>query len=212
MKSSRIFFLGLCAAFCLTMGSINVSAQQATPPQESVEDEINLDTQLYLLVGTNEDVPDAKLPSLLDPVIKKLRATMPFKNYRLATTLVNRVKNGGRLDVKWIGGRFEASPGAEAEAKSSNNHLQIRLIKLFQSKEGEQKVQMHGFNFIARVPVPVTNIASTTGAAPVFNYETTSLATDISMSESGPVIVGTLNVSVSGDALILVVSAQRTQR
>jgi hypothetical protein len=215
MKSKVLsgFLIALCAALCLTVVSINVHAQAATPAQAtSDEDEINLDTQLYLIVGTNQDVADAKLPASLDPVIKQLRASMPFKNYRLEATLMNRVKNGGRLDVKWLGGRFEASPSAEAETKSSNNHLQIRLVKLFQSTEGQQKVQMQGFNFIARVPVPVTSVATTGAMFPTFNYETTSLATDISMTESTPVIVGTLNVNPSGDAIILVVTAQRTQK
>jgi hypothetical protein len=71
---------------------------------------------------------------------------------------------------------------------------------------------MQGFNFIARVPVPVTSVATTGAMFPTFNYETTSLATDISMTESTPVIVGTLNVNPSGDAIILVVTAQRTQK
>ena len=44
------------------------------------------------------------------------------------------------------------------------------------------------------------------------NYENTGLATDISIREGEPVIVGTLNVGPSGDAIILVVSAKRTIR
>lgn len=215
MKSKVLsgFLIAVCAAFFLTAVSMNVHAQAAAPAQAtSDEDETNLDTQLYLIVGTNQDVADAKLPASLDPVIKKLRASMPFKNYRLAATLMNRVKNGGRLDVKWLGGGFDASPSAEAEMKPSNNHLQIRLIKLIRSTEGPQKVQFQGFNFIARVPVPATTVATTAGTFPAFNYETTSLATDISMAESTPVIVGTLNINPSGDAIILVITAQRTQK
>ena len=41
--------------------SLNVHAQQADTP-----DETNLDTQLYLIVGTNQDVDDAKMPASLD--------------------------------------------------------------------------------------------------------------------------------------------------
>jgi len=47
---------------------------------------------------------------------------------------------------------------------------------------------------------------------PATNYEPTGLATDISIREGEPVIVGTLNVGPSGDAIILVVSAKRTSR
>ena len=55
-----------------------------------------------------------RLPAALDAVVKQLRATLPFKNYRLAATLINRVKNEGRLDLSWIGGPLasgSAQPG-----------------------------------------------------------------------------------------------------
>jgi hypothetical protein len=43
--------------------------------------------------------------------------------------------------------------------------------------------------------------------APIINYESTGLNTDISMREGEPVVVGTLNIGPSGDAIILVMSA-----
>jgi hypothetical protein len=49
-------------------------------------------------------------------------------------------------------------------------------------------------------------------AAPIINYESTGLNTDISMREGEPVIVGTLNVGPSGDAIILVMLARRTSK
>src|SRR5258707_925028 len=97
-----LLFLGLAA------GSQQVFAQSmptATVDQgDKQEDENNLDTQLYLLVATNQDVDDAKLPAALEPVVRQLRLSLPFKNYRLAATLINRVKDNGRLNLKWIGG------------------------------------------------------------------------------------------------------------
>ena len=108
MKARSILSVMLLA-LCL-MGSFSVQAQEGNTPQtpakqtESRDDETNLDTQLFLLVGSNQDVVDSNLPASLDSVVKQLRAALPFKNYRLAATLLNRVKNGGRLDVSWIGG------------------------------------------------------------------------------------------------------------
>src|ERR1043166_1315481 len=84
---------------------------QAQAAQDTADDS-NLETQLYLIVGTNQDVDDAKLPASLDSVVKQLRATLPFKNYRLAATLINRVKNQGRLDLSWIGGPMATQAGA----------------------------------------------------------------------------------------------------
>src|SRR6476660_3074103 len=100
-----VTLLVLCAAVCRNV--------QAQAPQDPA-DEANLDTQLYLIVGTNQDVDDPKLPASLDNVVKQLRATLPFKNYRLAATLINRVKNQGRLDLSWIGGPLASAVGSSS--------------------------------------------------------------------------------------------------
>ena len=217
MKNRRFVsavLLALCAAICLTVSSSSVQAQASSTPQTEIkEDETNLDTQLFLIVGTNQDVVDSKLPQSLDPIVKQLRASLPFKNYRLAATLMNRVKNGGRLDLSWIGGTL-ASPAASSTALTPTfNQFKVRMVRLASNSEGQQVVQMAGFNFGARIPIQTSGAIAASGAvAPTFNYEPTGLATDISMREAEPVIVGTLNVGPSGDAIILVVSAKRTQK
>ena len=206
--TTRTFITAILLALCLITG---VQAQ-ATTPAVQADDETNLDTQLYLIVGTNQDVVESKLPASLDSVVKQLRATLPFKNYRLATTLINRVKNEGRLDLSWMGGLFIASSASPPNTPTFSQ-FKVRQVKLVRNTEGQQIVQMQGFNFGARIPIQTSGAIAANGAvAPVWNYENTGLATDISMRESEPVIVGTLNVGPSGDAIILVVSARRTQK
>ena len=56
------------------------------------------------------------------------------------------------------------------------------------------------------------SVAANGAVAPTINYERTGVATDVSMREGEPVIVGTLNIGPSGDAIILVVSARRTAK
>jgi hypothetical protein len=195
--------LVLCAAVF-----VNVQAQDPA-------DDANLDTQLYLIVGTNQEVDDAKLPATLDSVVKQLRSTLPFKNYRLAATLINRVKNEGRLDLSWIGGPLASvSPtGAASNVTPSFSQFKVRQVKLVRNAENQQVVQMLGFNFGARIPIQTPGpIAANGSVAPMIAYENTGVSTDISMRESEPVIVGTLNIGPSGDAIILVVSAKRTQK
>src|SRR4029078_4893428 len=101
----RNFLSALLVVVCLSLSS-HAQTQQPEPA-----DETNLDTQLYLIVGTNQEVDDSRLPASLDPVVRQLRATLPFKNYRLAATLINRVKNEGRLDLSWIGGPLASASG-----------------------------------------------------------------------------------------------------
>jgi hypothetical protein len=201
----RNFLSALLLALTL---SLNVHAQQADGP-----DETNLDTQLYLIVGTNQDVEDARLPASLEPVVRQLRASLPFKNYRLAATLINRVKNEGRLELNWIGAPPASPLAAASNVTPSFSRFSIRQVKLVRNAENQTIVQMVGFNFGARIPIQTTPSLAANGAiAPAFNYEPTGLSTDISMREGEPVIVGTLNVGPSGDAIILVVSAKRTPK
>ena len=207
MKNRRLLaamLLALCAALC-------VQAQTSTVQVDIKDAETNLDTQLYLIVATNQDVVESKLPASLEPVLKQLRATLPLKNYRLAATLLNRVKNEAKVELSWISGPL-ASSAANATLTPSFSQFKVRQVKLVRNSEGQQMVQMQGFNFGARIPIQTSGAIAANGAvAPVINYESTGLATDISMRESEPVIVGTLNVGTSGDAIILVVSARRTQ-
>jgi hypothetical protein len=214
-KLLNAMLLAVCAVLCLMGCRSSVQAQTATPVQADTKqadtqlDETNLDTQLYLIVGTNQDVGDAKLPSALDGIVKQLRAALPFKNYRLAATLINRVKNDGRLDLSWIGGPLASAPASPVNPSFSQ--FKVRTVRLVRNNEGQQMVQMSGFNFGARFSIQTGAAIAANGAvAPSFTYEQTGLATDISMKEGEPVIVGTLNIGPSGDAIILVVSAKRT--
>jgi len=215
LKFLSATLLALCAAFWLT--AVDAKAQDTNPTQTTKQvetnDEINLETQLFLIVGTNQEVPDTRLPASLEGVVKQLRANLPFKSYRLAATMINRVKNEGRLELSWIGGPMTLAAGPTPALNPSFSNFSIRMVKLSPASNGQPIVQMQGFNFGARVPIQVAGAIAANGAvAPTINYERTGVATDVSMREGEPVIVGTLNIGPSGDAIILVVSAKRTTK
>lgn len=211
---NRRIFLTAIAVLLLLSGansSRSLMAQTSGAPAQATrpDDEVNLDTQLYLIVATNQEVGNERLPSALDDVLKQLRASLPFKNYRISATLINRVKNDGRLNLKWIGGPLLGSAATTSQTPSFNE-FRVNNVKLLRDAEGQPKVRMDGFGFGARIPIQSgTAIASNGPAAPIINYESTGLNTDISMREGEPVIVGTLNVGPSGDAIILVMTAKR---
>jgi len=206
----RFLVAMLLVVVCL---GVNVQAQStaAAQTEPKTEEETNLETQLFLIVGSNQEVGDPKLPSSLDAVVKQMRATLPFKNYRLVSTLINRVKNEGRLQLNWVGAPMTPASSALSSTPSFS-HFNIRQVKLTRNNEGQQVIQMTGFSFGARVPIQMNAIAAGGEVRPTTSYEQTGLQTDISMREAEPVIVGTLNVGPSGDAIILVVSARRTQK
>lgn len=207
-KLLGVMITAILFALIFVTAAAPASAQNPTPTLDS---EANLDTQLYLIVGTNQDVDESRMPNSLDSVIKQLRSSLPFKNYRLAATLVNRVKNDGRLDLRWIGGPFATPSGAASALNPSFSEFKVQSVKLVRNADGQPVVHMLRFSFGARIPIQTQAIAAA-GAVPVINYENTGINTDISLREGEPVVVGTLNAGPSGDAIILVVSAKRTQR
>ena len=213
MNMRKLLGVISCALFVVVALTISATTTKAQQPVQTLDAEANLDTQLYLLVGTNQDVDDSRLPAALDGVIKQLRASLLFKNYRLAATLVNRVRNEGRLDLRWIGGPFAAPSGTASAQTPSFSEFKIGVVKLTRNAEGQPMVQMQRFSFGARIPIVTGTTPAQAGAGfPIINYDNTGLNTDISLREGEPVVVGTLNAGPSGDAIILVVSAKRTSR
>jgi hypothetical protein len=184
------------------------AAERPQAPQRVRSDEATgLEIQLHLLVARRTaDGQDEKLPAALDAVVKQLRATFQFKSYRLATTLLNRVKNGGRLAVRWYGSPLFGQSPAPGSTPGSNE-LNIMGVKLEQDDAGRDIVQLASFNFNARITVPVPTLASVGPTA--VQLENTGISTDLSVREGEPTIVGTLDVGPAGDALILVVTARR---
>jgi len=210
----------LCALLCLgaAMGSAQLATAQDTSQTSRAsteargDDETNLDTQLYLVLASNQPTANARVPALLDPVVRQLQAALPFKNYALAATLLNRVKNGGRLSVRWIGGPL-AAPASSSSSTPSFNDFTIDAVQLGTTADASHIVRLKGFSFGSRVPVQTGAVASTGNfPIPSINYEPTGLHTDISLNEGEPVVVGTLNIGPSGDVLVVVISVKRSPK
>lgn len=216
MASQKIYRIILIATLIITgalVSSPTILAQTEQSSQASSktkpEDATGLEVQLHLLLATKSATgDDEKPPASLDAVVKQLRATFPFKNYRLVTTLLNRVSSGGKLSLRWVGSPLLAGTAATA-ATPGFNEFNVQEVRLAQDEQGRDVVKMENFKFGARIPIQVTSIASNGSTAPVVQYEQTGITTDISVREGEPTIVGTLNVGPSGDALIIVVSARR---
>ncbi len=208
----RMFF---CALLCMivTICSAQLAlAQDATQSPRGLarDDQTNLDVELYVIAATNQQPGEGKIPASLDPVMKQLRETLPFKNYSLETTLVNRVKNGGNLSLSWFIGLLPNT--SLSNRPPIFNEFSIARLNLVLDGNGGQTIQLLRFVYGARVPIQTgTNIAASgTNSAPVFNYEHVGINTDISVREGQPAVVGTLvNASSSGENIVLAVLVKR---
>jgi hypothetical protein len=211
LKIHRVLFLAL---FCATL---SISAplalgQESSRAAVTKDEDANLDVQLYLILASNREVEETKIPAALDPTIKRLRDSLPFKHYNLGGTFLNRVKNNGQLDVSWVGGPF-AIHGSPAQSNPSFSQFTSR-VRIATNDSDQEVVRLTEFRFGTRVPI-VAGQAMTTNAStgatpyPIVNYEPVGLRTDLSLREGSVVIAGTLTVGPSGDAIVVVVSARR---
>ena len=209
----------VCLAFVCAAAIFMVPAavcQESNQPVRAARpttDVTNLDTHLYLILGTNREIADVNMPAILDPIMKTLRQSMAFKHYTLAGTFLNRVTNNERLAVSWVGGPFLLPVSTSIGHPSFNQFGAI--VRLIKDERGNELVRMSEFRFGSKVPIvtaqsSITNASSAGGPFPVVNYESVGLLTDISMREGSPVIAGTLNLGPSGDAIVVVISAKRS--
>jgi hypothetical protein len=217
IKSHRAFLLVLLSAIVFTtVPEVMAQEQSSSARPAGRDDDTNLDTQLYLILATNREVDEGRIPAALDPIIKRLRETLPFKHYSVAGTFLNRVKNNSRLEVSWVGSPFMFPSAATATVATltptfNNFGASVRLAT---DASGNDLVRMNELRFGAQVPIMTGQVANTNASFPStpatsINYQSIGLKTDISMRENSPVIAGTLNVGPQGDAIVVVVSARR---
>lgn len=208
-KVTRVILFFLCCVL-ITMTAPAALCQDSNQPSRR-EDDAAFDLELYVIAASNQQPREARMPASLEPVIRQLRETLSFKNYSLETTLLNRVKSGGQLSLNWIVGQ-PLSSSASPTSTPVFNEFSIGLVKLVDGNQG-QAIQLLRFHFGSRVPIQTgTNLAASgTNAAPVFVYEPVGLAADLSVREGQPVVVGTLNVGPSGEAIVLAICAKRVR-
>jgi hypothetical protein len=214
-KSRRVFFLMVACAILFAAAPV-VLCQEPAARTVVHDDDVNLDTQLYLILATNREVDEGRMPAALDPIVKRLRETLSFKHYSVAASFLNRVKNNAHLEVSWVGSPFMFPSAATATVATltptfNNFGASVRLAT---DGSGNDVVRMNELRFGAQVPIMTGQIATTNASfpsAPVTSvqYQNIGLRTDISMREGTPVIAGTLNVGPQGDAIVVAVSARR---
>lgn len=215
IKLYRGLLMALLGAIVLTTAPA-VFCQEQSAGKPVRDDDTNVDTQLYVILATNRDVDAGKIPSVLDPIVKRLRETLPYDHYSLAGSFLNRVKNNGRLDVSEVGKPFLVGSQTAVGLNNPSFNQFFAEVHLATDGNGNDIVRMNNFKFGSRVPIVINQIVQTSNAGianpPLaqVNYEPVGLHTDISMREGVPVIAGTLHVGPQGDAIVVVVSARRT--
>ena len=199
----------LALAFTLVV-SATASAQDSGAPTRA---EVNHEIHLHLLVTAEAAEGAPKPPASLDGVVRQLKAALPPADYRVAAALVNRVRDGGALELKTVGGAAGYNL-AQTQITSPPAFLQLSVtgVKLIDPASAQPSINVQHFRLGMKVPVQTAVAKNEKGEVgpPVFQYEDAGLNTQLSVREGEPTLVGTLNTSRPGQNFVIVITIRRT--
>jgi hypothetical protein len=147
---------------------------------------------LQILVAGNAG--GGQMPSSLANVLKQLKATFPFADYRVAAAYLNRVENGGSVETR---GMIQETnvPGAAVFQE-----ITLQAVKRIPDSKGQGLAQVSNFRFNSRVPIQIGQVV---------NYDQIGLNVNrINLVENSPTIIGTLNGPKNNELIVLVLTVR----
>jgi hypothetical protein len=148
---------------------------------------------LQVLVASNAGAANQP-PAALANVVRKLKTTFPFTDYRVSATYLNRVENGGSMESKGVIQETNASTTPVFQEWS------LGIVKRVADAGGQNLVQASVFRFGTRVPIQLGQAV---------NYEHTGLTINrVNLVENTPTIVGTLSAPKTNELIVLVLTVR----
>jgi len=214
-------FLAILSTFVLAifgaLANNPIALGQSSSPQsgataDAKRDQLNFEVQLHLLVASNEKGGVSKIPPVLEAVVRQLKPALPFGNYNLAATFVNRVKDGGSLELKGVVSSDSFAGGMANSPSQTFYEFTLFQVKSTGPETNPLSIDINKFRFGLRLPVTmgISRTEGNTTTYPIINYEPTGITTEITLREGSPTVVGTMTTGKPDQILILVISIKRT--
>jgi hypothetical protein len=147
----------------------------------------DVELRLWVLVASNGEASAGRLPEDLKEVVATLKSTLMYRNYALAGTFVQRVRDGAR-GVRGEGVTDLAESGDGKGSKSMQLEYQINALSLDSPGAGSANVKLDGF------------------ALTLSGLGRAQIKTDVTLRDGEKVVVGTSTVGDRG--LVVVVSGR----
>jgi hypothetical protein len=179
-----IFAIALCFA-AQTFAQETRDAKLAEPSYEVL---------LQVLVASNANANN-QMPQPLSAVVRKLKSTFPFTDYRVASTYLNRVENGGNIESRSI-----IQETSTTAATPTFQNWSLLGLKKAEASGGQNLVQLGSFQFGTKIPIQMGQAV---------NYDDTGLKIlRLNLVENTPTIIGTMNASKANELIVLVLTVR----
>ena len=205
MKNSRFLFRVWLVLLLACIPSLTVFGQSET---RSVEP--SYEVSLQLIVGSNDATSKTEVPASLGNILKHLKSTFTFSNYRPASTVLGRIANNGTFEFKSVHNFFGQQSDRDRPTFMdwSLGNFQDGL-----TAKGRQGFQIETFRFGARVPITVTSTTEGAKSSSVVNYEQIGLTLrKVGLVENTPALIGTLNLPGTDGTVFLVMTVRSTDQ
>jgi len=197
------FPFSITAFFFICLLSFSNSFAQTEAKQQA---EAVYEIVLQTLVASNNTSVKTDVSPSLSNVLKKLKTTYPFTNYRLTSTYLQRVANTGNIEFKSV--TNEANQNQENYAPIFSEWSLVGLRNLPNAR-GQNSIQFQIFRFGQRVPIRTASYKDESGKlSSVVNYEQIGLTLNkFGLSENVPTVIGSL-ASANGEVMFLVLTVK----
>lgn len=201
----KLNFIISAAAFLLVCFSVNSPAQEAPRAKRQTERSYEMVLQILTASDSAADSRQA-VPQTLSGVVKKLKNTFAYSNYRLTSTYLQRIANTGNMDFKGV----SAEPNKDVYAPVFSDWT-IGQLTAFPYIEPQNFVSIQNFRFGQRIPVKTGGFQENNKSNSPVNYEAIGLSTQkIDLPVNTPTLIGTLSTSKSDELLFLILTVKPT--
>jgi hypothetical protein len=177
-----------------TMPAIEDAIKRLDVPPASAK---NIELTVYLLNASEQPVSSQGVPPDLQGAVDQLKGVFPYKGFRLAESMVVRVRDGQ-------GGSVSGVAPATSEGYKIFYNFDFRSASITESADG-RSIRLNRLKLGAKVPLVLPGPAEKSSNV---QYQNTGIETEVDVREGKKVVVGKANTDGSSGAMILIVTAR----
>jgi len=195
MNKPKFIFSTAAFLFVCLLGVTNARAQASNEPQAKTSYEVIL----QVITASNNPIDKSSVPQSLSGVIKKLKNTYSFSNFRLDSTYLQRTS--GSIEFKSVSNTLNQN---QENFTPIFSDWSLVGIKSFPDVQGKNSIQFQSFRFGHRVPIKTSN--------GVINYEQVGIVLQsFGLSENVPTVVGSLSTAKPDELMFLVLTVKAAE-
>ena len=192
MNKPKFIFSTAAFLFVCLLSLTNSLAQASNEPQAKTSYEV----VLQVITASNNPIDKPSVPQSLSGVVKKLKNSYSFSNFRLDSTYLQRTS--GSIEFKSVSNTMNQN---QENFTPIFSDWSLVGIKSFPGGQGKNSIQFQSFRFGQRVPVKTSN--------GVVNYEQIGIVLQsFGVSENVPTVVGSLSTAKPDELMFLVLTVK----